>query len=158
VQKLEAHSSFLAQLEPFILRPQVPFMHCTPGAQSLLLPHAPKQSCLVVSHENGTQTLSAPGAQVPAPSHVWMFVTAAPLHVPGLQTVPMTYLRHAPAPSHVPSVPQLPMSDFGQVDAARGASPAGTSEHVPIDPVTSHLLHVSVHAVSQQTPSTQKLD
>ena len=143
---------------PRILRPQLPFMHCTPRAQSLLLAHAPKQSCLVVSHEYGTHTLSAPAAHVPLPSQVLMFVTAAPLHVPGWQTVPATYLRHAPAPSHVPSAPQLPTSDFGQVDAARGASPAGTSEHVPIDPVTSHLLHVSVHAVSQQTPSTQKLD
>jgi hypothetical protein len=51
VQKPEAHSSFFAQLEPFILRPQLPFMHCTPIAQSAFDAQVPKQSCLLMSHE-----------------------------------------------------------------------------------------------------------
>jgi hypothetical protein len=50
VQKPEAHSSFFAQLVPFILRPQLPFMHCTPTAQSAFEVHAPKHACLLESH------------------------------------------------------------------------------------------------------------
>ena len=67
----------------------------------------------------------------------------------------MTYLRQAPWPSQVPSVPQLRTSDMGHVDDERGGSPAGTREHVPIEPLTSQRLHVSPHALSQQTPSMQ---
>jgi hypothetical protein len=96
VQKPEAHSSFVLHVEPRILRPQLPFMHCTPMAQSAFVVHAAKQSCLVVSHEYGTHTFESLVAHVPLPSHVFMFVTAAPSHVPAWQTVPMTYLRHAP--------------------------------------------------------------
>jgi hypothetical protein len=87
-----------------------------------------------------------------------MFVTAAPLHVPLPHVVPGTYLRQAPWPSHVPSSPQVETSLVGQVVVARGLMPSGTNEHVPIAPGTLHALHVSVHAVSQQTPSTQKAD
>jgi hypothetical protein len=158
VQKPDAHSSFVLQLMPRILSPQLPAMHCTPGAQSAFVAHSPKQSCLVASQENGTQTLSAPGPQVPLPSHVLIIVTAAPLQVPGWQTVSLTYLRHAPWPSQVPSVPHVPTAVIGQVDAERGGRPAGTNEHVPIEPFTSQRLHVSPHALSQQTPSTQKPD
>jgi hypothetical protein len=96
VQKPDAHSSAFAQLEPFIFRPQLPFTHCTPPAQSAFVAQVAKQSCLLVSHEYGAQTLASPAPQVPAPSHVLMFVTAAPSQVPGWQTVPITYLRHAP--------------------------------------------------------------
>jgi hypothetical protein len=81
-QKPDAHSAFVLQPMPRILRPQLPFMHCTPRAQSAFVVHEPVQSCLLVSHEYGTQTLSAPGAHVPFPSQVLMFVTAAPAHVP----------------------------------------------------------------------------
>jgi hypothetical protein len=157
-QKPDAHSSPLAQLEPFILRPHVPFMHMTPVAQSALDAHAPKQSCFFRSHENGTHSFASPGVQAPAPSHVLMFVTAAPSQVPGTHTVPLTYLRHAPCPSQVPSLPHVATSDFGHVDDARGDNPAGTNEHTPIEPATSQRLHVSVQAPSQQTPSTQKPD
>ena len=158
MQKPDAHSSFVAHVEPFILGPHVPFTHCTPSAQSVFDVHEPKQSCLVVSQEKGWQTLVSLPPQVPAPSHVLMLVTAAPLQVPGWQIVPISYLRHAPWPSQVPSPPQVATSDFEHVEAARGGSPVGTNEHVPISPLTSHRLHVSVHAESQQTPSTQKPD
>jgi len=87
-----------------------------------------------------------------------MFVTAAPLHVPAPHVVPWMYLRQAPCPSHVPSSPQVATALAGQVVAARGLMPSGTNEHIPIAPGTLHALHVSVHAVSQQTPSTQKPD
>jgi hypothetical protein len=158
VQKPEAQSVLFAQLVPFILRPQLPLMHCTPRPQSLFAVQAPKQSCLLTSHEYGEHTFGSAGAHDPAPSHVWMPVTAAPSQVPALQTVPMTYLRQAPCPSQVPSVPQLRTSDIGHVADERGGSPAGTRAHVPIEPLTSQRLQVSPHALSQQTPSTQNAD
>ncbi len=74
----------------------MPFMHCTPGAQSPFDVHAPKQSFLLASHEKGTQTFAGPALQVPAPSHTLTSTTAAPSHIPGAQTAPLTYLRHAP--------------------------------------------------------------
>jgi hypothetical protein len=55
-------------------------------------------------------------------------------------------------------VPQVATPAFAHVDAERGGRPAGTKEHVPIEPTTSQRLHVSPQALSQQTPSTQKLD
>jgi len=70
VQKPEAQSELFVQLEPFILRPQLPFMHCTPRPQSLFVVQAPKQSCLLTSHEYGEHTFGSAGAHVPAPSHV----------------------------------------------------------------------------------------
>jgi len=78
--------------------------------------------------------------------------------MPGLQVVPLGYLRHAPWPLHVPSRPQLATSDSGQVLADRGLRPEGTKEQVPIVAGTLQALHVSVQAESQQIPSTQKLD
>jgi hypothetical protein len=51
VQKPEAHSSFFAHIEPFILRPQLPFTHCTPVAQSVFDVQLAKQACLLGSHE-----------------------------------------------------------------------------------------------------------
>jgi len=70
VQKPEAQSELFVQPVPFILRPQLPFMHCTPRPQSLFAVQAPKQSCLLTSHEYGRQTFGSAGAHVPAPSHV----------------------------------------------------------------------------------------
>ena len=158
VQKPETQSSFLAQLTPGILSPQVPFMHCTPTEQSAFVVHESKQACFVGSQENGAHTLASAGTHAPEPSQIWMPVMAAPSQVPALQTVPMTCFRHAPWPSHVPSVPQVETSVVGQVDAARGLRPAGTNEQIPIMPWTLQDLQVSVQALSQQTPSTQKPD
>jgi hypothetical protein len=66
-------------------------------------------------------------------------------------------LRHAPAPSHVPSSPHVVASAGAHVAAARGFMPADTNVHVPMAVGAEHVLHVSVQAVLQQTPSTQKL-
>jgi hypothetical protein len=55
-------------------------------------------------------------------------------------------------------VPQVAAVVIGQIVAERGGRPAGTNEHVPIEPLTSQRLQVSPHALSQQTPSTQKPD
>lgn len=79
-QKPDAHSSFFAQTAAFILGPQLPFTHSTPLTQSVFLVQEGKQSFLAASHENGAQTLAAPGRQRPMPSQTLMPVTASPSH------------------------------------------------------------------------------
>ena len=50
-----------------------------------------------------------------------------------------------------------PLQLFGAPgQSSCGSSPAQVMEHVPTRPVTLHELHNVVHAVLQQTPSTQK--
>jgi hypothetical protein len=51
-------------------------------------------------------------------------------------------------PSAVQAGPQPPLVS---------SSPGGTGEQVPTDPVTAQLWQVPVQALSQQTPSAQKL-
>jgi len=65
-------------------------------------------------------------------------------------------LRQWPPPSQVPSRPHVDTLDWAHVAGVRGASPAGTKVHTPGALPTLHALHVSLHALSQQTPSTQK--
>jgi hypothetical protein len=158
VQKPEPHSVSFMHVAPFILRPQLPFVHSTPFAQSPFEVQLVKQACLLASHEYGRHTLVSEPPHVPTPSQVLMPVMAAPSQAPGWHTAPIRYFRQAPFPSHVPSVPQVLTSDLGQVEAERGARPFGTNVHVPIEPCTSQRLHVSPQAVSQQTPSMQKPD
>jgi hypothetical protein len=77
-----------------------------------------------------------------------------PAQVSGLQLVPALYLRQPPAPSHVPSLPQLAAPRSTQT--ARGsAAPAATAVQVPGADANAQLWHAEVHALSQQTPSTQ---
>src|SRR4029079_13713782 len=83
-------------------------------------------------------------------------LTVAPLQVPWVQTVPVTYLRQAPAPLQVPSRPQLATSDFGQRLSARDFSPAGSEAQIPVEPGTLQAMQVSPQRLLQQTPSTQK--
>jgi hypothetical protein len=56
----------------------------------------------------------------------------------------------------VPSRPQLAGGPTGQSLATRGATPAATSEQSPGAEGVLQDLQVSAHALSQQTPSTQK--
>jgi hypothetical protein len=58
-------------------------------------------------------------------------------------------------PSQVPSRPQVETALFGQTSAVRGGSPAATKLQVPGAEVVLHDLQLSVHAVLQQSPSTQ---
>jgi len=59
-------------------------------------------------------------------------------------------------PSQVPSRPQLEVSDSGQVLGRRGLSPAETKPQRPGELEVLQDLQVSVQALLQQTPSTQK--
>ena len=65
-------------------------------------------------------------------------------------------MPQAPLPLQVPSSPQLETSEIGQVPARRGATPAGTSPQIPGEPGVLQALQVSVQALLQQRPSTQK--
>jgi hypothetical protein len=77
-----------------------------------------------------------------------------PTHVPAVHVLPATQseglaqvLAHAPAAQN----------RYGAQPVA-GREPWGepvTAEHVPVLPATSHALHSPVHALSQQTESTQ---
>jgi hypothetical protein len=154
-QKPEAQSSFLPHFAPFIFKPQLPFTHCCPGAQSLDCVHVSKHAPLASSHENGAQIVDGAGLQCPAPSHASSSMTATPSHWPALHTVPETQRRQAPAPSQVPSQPQLPGSDFVHAFGSRGTVPATRDVQVPMAPTAAHVLQASPHAVLQQTPSTQ---
>jgi hypothetical protein len=72
------------------------------------------------------------------------------------QTVPILYLRQAPAPSQRPSVPQDDAPVSPHVD--RGSvAPAGTNVQRPIDDGSAQLRHAPPQASAQQTPSEQKL-
>ena len=63
--------------------------------------------------------------------------------------------RQAPPPSHVPSRPQVEAASAGQADGWRGLAPVGRLTHIPGESVDAHVLHPSVHAVVQHTPSAQ---
>ena len=155
-QKPDAHSLAFVHTAPSGLGPQLPETHLTPAAQSASERHAGKHASLVPSQLNGAQTIWGPASQLPMPSQTSVPVTAAPWHVPGLQVVPAGYCRQLPCPSQVPSSPQVATFDLGHVAADDGGLPAGTNVQIPGAPGTLQALHVSVHAVSQQTPSTQK--
>ena len=55
----------------------------------------------------------------------------------------------------MPSRPQVVTAALGHALGARGGAPFGTNEHVPGAAAVLHDLHVSLHAVLQQTPSAQ---
>ncbi len=155
-QKFDAHCEPAVQTAPTGLGPQLPFTHLTPPAQSLSDAQVATQAFVLGSQPNGAQMVAGPEVQEPWPSQTRVFLTAAPSQVPGAQVVPARVLRQAPLPSQVPSSPQLETSEIGQLAARRGATPAGTSPQTPGEPGVLQALQVSVQALLQQRPSTQK--
>lgn len=75
-------------------------------------------------------------------------------HFSGLQMVPALYLRQPPVPSHVPSVPQ-PAAPRSTQTARGSTAPAAMAVQVPGADCNAQLWQAEVHALSQQTPSTQ---
>jgi len=57
----------------------------------------------------------------------------------------------------LPSKPQVEAAAATQAVSLRGVPPATTKVHVPAEPGAEQVLQASVHAVPQQTLSTQKL-
>ena len=117
--------------------------------------HVTTHAFVLASQLKGAQIVAGPALQRPDPSHTFTSTTAPAEHAPALQTVPATCFRQPPLPSQVPSRPQVDSSEAGHWLAAWGALPAGTNVQVPGDPWTLHAMQVPVHAVLQQTPSTQ---
>ena len=65
-------------------------------------------------------------------------------------------MRQPPLPSQVPSSPQDEAGLCGQTLATLGATPAATNEQTPGAEGVLQDLQLSVQALLQQTPSTQK--
>jgi hypothetical protein len=152
----EAHCPGIAQAAPFGLRPQLPATHLVLGAQSESESQVPTQVLVWPSQLNGAQMTDGPEVQLPAPSQTRMPLTAAPLQVPGWQTVPSSYVRQPPLPSQVPSSPQDEAGLWGQTLATLGGTPAATNEQTPGAEGVLQDLQLSLQALLQQTPSTQK--
>ncbi len=89
-QKPDAHWLASVQLVPVICLPQLPLRHLIPGAQSPSDAQRVTQALAAVSQPNGAQIFTAPATQLPAPSHVRIPPTEAPLQVPAWQTLPAT--------------------------------------------------------------------
>jgi hypothetical protein len=155
-QNPDAHSLSLLHTAPRGLGPQLPATHWTPLTQFAEDAQVEMHLLVAGSQPNGAQMVAGPGRQRPWPSQTLTSLTESPWHLPGLQTVPATYLRQWPAPSQLPSRPQVDTSELAQVDGVRGGSPAGTNVHTPGALATLQALHVSLHSLLQHTPSTQK--
>jgi hypothetical protein len=115
-----------------------------------------KQAPVDELHVYGTQMRVEPVLQWPRPSQTEPPTTASPSQVPPLHIVFSGHLRQAPAPSQVPSKLQLDSGILLHVVASRGLSPDLRITHLPIVSGALQVLHPSVHADSQQTPSAQK--
>ena len=150
-QKPDAQSAGLSQAAPFMRGPQLPPTHWWPLVHWLLAVQVLKQSPVVELQEKGTQMRVEPGLHCPLPSQTFAPITASPSHVPGLQTVFTGHLLQAPMPSHFPSSWQVETSDALQLLGSRGLDPIARFTQVPV----AQVLHPSVQALSQQTPSTQ---
>lgn len=153
----EAHCPWFIQAAPFGLRPQLPATHLVLGAQSESEAQVTTQALVLLSQLKGEQMRDGPEVQFPAPSQARMPPIDAPLQVPAWQTVPSSYVRQPPLPSQVPSSPQDDAGLCGQTLATLGATPAATNEQTPGAEGLLQDLQLSVHALLQQTPSTQKL-
>jgi len=100
--------------------------------------------------------MSCSAGQDPLPSQVAACTATPALHEASRQLVPLPGYAQAAGwvPSHAP--PQTEPSDTQAVRALRGAPATGVQ--VPALPLSAHASHWPVHAVSQQTPSTQCCD
>jgi hypothetical protein len=155
VQNPDLHSPSLPHTAPLGFSPQLPFTHRTPLAQSLFVRQVSAHLFVVGSQLYGAQTVEGPARQRPWSSQTLTSLTAAPLQVPGLQTVPTGNLRHWPWPSQVPSSPQVATAETAQAPDGSGI-PLATNEQIPGALWSLQVLQVSAQALLQQTPSAQK--
>ena len=91
--------------------------------------------------------------QVPAPSHVFVFVCVVPEQLCARHEVPDAYFWHAPAPLHDPVVPHdaAPWS----AHSLSGSVLTGMLVQAPSDPASLHDWHEPPQDELQQYPSTQ---
>jgi hypothetical protein len=104
----------------------------------------------------GAQETSCSAGQEPFPSQEAASTATPELHDGSRQVVPLPGYAQAAGwvPSQVP--PQTDPSEAQAVRALRGAPATGVQ--VPTLPLSAQASHWPVHAVSQQTPSTQRCD
>ena len=108
------------------------------------------------SQVQGGQDSEVAPEHLPLPSQVRMPVTPAPSQVPPLHGVSLTNWRQPPLPSQVPSSPQVAGVLATHWRATLGLTPDGTRAQSPRELARLHALQVSVQALLQQIPSTQK--
>jgi len=114
-------------------------------------------------HWYGLHACVVGAGQLPLPSQLAAGEKVLPPQLASLHPVAVDHGRQAPAPLHVPSFEQSPpMALLARQRFLGSAPPAGTGEQVPTLPGTLQLKHrppvvASLHALSQQTPSVQKV-
>jgi hypothetical protein len=132
--------------------PQLPFEHVLLGEQSALV--AQLSLHWLPAHRYGAHATGAPAMQLPAPSQTLSPIWLPAEQVPGLQTVPPTYLAQPPCPLQNPLCPQLATLSLVHWLCASGA-PLGTGLHWPILSVWLQVTQAPLQARLQQTPSAQ---
>ena len=160
-QLLDLQSAPVEQDKPLFFGPHEPgetdVLHGFGERHCVLSVHDVKQAVPSGLHTYGSQATIVVGAtQFPLPSHFESPICFPAAHEPALQTT-LSHLRQLPLPSQVPSRPQLDGACAPQVPWA-GMAPAETGEQVPARPATLHDEQAPMHAVSQQTLSTQFAD
>src|SRR6187551_1576584 len=132
---------------------QIPALQNAPGTHALsavqLVPHA------AAAQRKPLQLRGVLSTQAPAPLQMRDGTTAvlSALHAAvASHTRPAAWTRQAPAPLQTPVVPHV---DTGcGVHSSRGSSPLSAGTHLPLV-APLHVMHVPVHAWSQQTLSAQ---
>jgi hypothetical protein len=152
-QRPDMQSDAAVHVPPGDFFPQLPLRQRFPPEQSAFVVQVLRQVASVL-HVKGVHIRFVPGTHAPAPLQVGLGVKVEPVHAPGPQTVPLAYLRQAPAPLHTPSSPQLVAP--ASVHWFSGSCPAGTFVHTPAEPARLQAWQAPVQALSQQTPCWQK--
>jgi len=140
------------QMLPLALDTQLFDAHWVPSEQAAPSTNKVPQVVAVPQTVELGQELELLMLQFPAPSQLVM-VRIEPEH-DALQAVPLARMWHWPAPSQFPSSPQgVPEA----VQAPCGSVVALTGLHCPVVWPVRLFVHAEqpVHALSQQTPSTQ---
>lgn len=155
-QKPDEHSFARVQTAPFGFLPHSPFWQVFAPEHWLLFEHEVAQ----------TGPLQRYGAQLPVAvsSHTPLSQTQSSLYrlvagsqLPERQTVPFAYVWQAPEPLHAPFVPQAAGPRSWHCRRGSGVD-AGTFTQRPGELGKLQNLQLPVQALSQQTPSTQKVD
>jgi len=97
---LDLHSALFPHVAPSGRKPQLPFVHMLPIAQSPFVLHPVVQAFSV--QRKGAHGMADPRMHLPSPSQLEAGMRFWPVQVDGLQTVPAGNFAHPPAPLHVP--------------------------------------------------------
>jgi hypothetical protein len=143
------------------LATQAPWQLRTPFLHSLLGVHCAPSSGLHGRHmspwhPNGQEVVRS--GHVPRPSQLAAAVKAPAEHPPCRQGVPAANTWQAPLPSHDPMLPQVSGRSGAQSSVTAPTLVGAQTPFVPPVSIAEQEKHLSVHGLSQQTPSTQSPD